>query len=52
MTSGGFVIVKFIYSEKAPKFYEILTDTALDKSKMKILQNFVAFSESMNFSNK
>jgi hypothetical protein len=45
--------VKFIYSEKATKFGEIfallLTRTTYDKSKVKILQNFVAFSEYMNF---
>ena len=46
--------VKFIYSEKATKFCEIftylLTATTLDKSKVKILQHFVPFSEYMNFS--
>ena len=40
---------KFIYSEKATKFYEIstllLTYVVPDKSKVEILQNFVAFSE-------
>ena len=45
--------VKFIYSEEATKFYEIstllLTVTTYDKSKVEILQNFVAFSEYMNF---
>ena len=45
--------VKFIYSEKVTKFCEIftllLTGTTLDKSKVKISQNFVAFSEYMNF---
>ena len=45
--------LKFIYSEKATKFCEIftslLTGTTLDKSKVKISQNFVAFSEYMNF---
>ena len=45
--------IKFIYSEKAAKFYEIsillLTGTTYDKSKVEILQNFVAFSEYMNF---
>ena len=46
-------IVKFIYSEKATKFCEIST---LDlsyvgpvKSTVEISQNFVAFSEYMNF---
>ena len=45
--------LKFIYSEKATKFCEIfpllLTTVHTDKSKGKILQNFVAFSEYMNF---
>ena len=45
--------LKFIYSEKATKFCEIstllLTGTTYDKSKVEILQNFVAFSEYMNF---
>ena len=45
--------VKFIYSEKATKFCEIftllLTGTTYDKSKVEISQNFVAFSEYMNF---
>ena len=40
---------KFIYSEKATKFCEIfpliLSTVHTDKSKGKILQNFVAFSE-------
>ena len=46
-------IVKFRYSEKATKFCEIsallLTGTVLNKSKVEISQNFVAFSEYMNF---
>ena len=46
-------ILKFIYSEKARKFFEIstllLTGTTQDKSKVEISQNFVAFSEYMNF---
>ena len=45
--------VKFIYSEKATKFWEIFTlllSYAVPfKSKAKISQNFVAFSEYMNF---
>ena len=45
--------VKFIYSEKATKFCEIfpllLTVCIVVKSKGKILQNFVTFSEYMNF---
>ena len=46
---------KFIYSEKAPKFCEIftllLTVCTVVKSKVKISQNFVAFSEYMSFNN-
>ena len=46
-------VLKFIYSEKAAKFCEIfpllLTAVHTVKSKGKILQNFVAFSEYMNF---
>ena len=45
--------VKFIYSEKATKFCEIfpllLTTVHTVKSRGKISQNFVAFSEYMNF---
>ena len=45
--------VKFIYSEKAQKFCKIstldLTITTEDKSTAEISQNFVAFSECMNF---
>ena len=47
--------LKFIYSEKATKFCEIftllLTVCIVVKSKVKILQNFVAFSENLNFTN-
>ena len=47
------LLLKFIYSEKATKFCEIfplpLTVCTAVKSKMKISQNFVAFSEYMNF---
>ena len=46
-------MVKFMYSEKAIKFCEIstllLSYVVLVKSKVKILQNFVAYSEYMNF---
>ena len=43
-------VVKFIYSEKATKFCEIFTLLlTVAKSKVKILQNYVAFSEYMNF---
>ena len=45
--------LKFIYSEKATKFCEISTSLLITvhtvKSKLEILQNFVAFSEYMNF---
>ena len=45
--------LKFVYSEKAPKFCEIFTlplsYVVPVKSKVNILQNFVAFSEYMNF---
>ena len=46
-------LLKFIYSEKATKFCEIFTFllsyVVPVKSKVKILQNFVAFSEYTNF---
>ena len=46
-------MLKFIYSEKAIKFCEIstllLSVYTVDKSKMEISQNFVAFSEYTNF---
>ena len=45
--------VKFMYSEKAAQFCEIFTlflsYVVPVKSKVKISQNFVAFSEYMNF---
>ena len=45
--------LKFIYSEKATKFCKIFTlllsYVVPVKSKVKILQNFVAFSEYLNF---
>ena len=48
-----FLLLKFIYSEKATKFCEIFTlllsYIVPVKSKVKISQNFVAFSEYMNF---
>ena len=48
--------VKFIYSEKATKFCKIskllLSYVVPVKSKVEILQNFVAFSECMNFTPK
>ena len=46
-------IVKFIYSEKATKFYKIFTLLlsifTVGKSKEQISQNFKAFSEHTNF---
>ena len=46
-------MLKFIYPEKATKFCEIfpllLTTVHTVKSKGKISQNFVTFSEYMNF---
>ena len=46
-------MIKFIYSEKATKLCKIfpllLTTVHTVKSKGKILQNFVALSEYMNF---
>ena len=48
--------VKFIYSEKATKCCEIstllLSNVVPVKSKVEISQNFVAFSEFMNFDNQ
>ena len=47
------IILKFVYSEKATKVCEIstllLSTVPTDKSKLEISQNFVAFSEYMNF---
>ena len=47
--------LKFIYSRKATKIFEIfpllLTSVHTVKSKGKILQNFVGFSEYMKFKN-
>ena len=49
-------LIKFIHSEKATKFCEsfplLLSTVHTDKSKGKISQNFVAFSEYMNFIRK
>ena len=46
-------MLKLMYSENDTKFYEIftllLTTVHTVKSKMKISQNFVAFSEYKNF---
>ena len=48
-----YMYIKFIYSEKATKFCEIstvdLSYVVTVKSTMEISQNFVAFSEYMNF---
>ena len=45
--------LKFVYSEKATKFCKIstllLSSMHTDKSKLEISQNFLAFSEYMNF---
>ena len=45
--------LKFVYSEKTTKFWKIsnllLSVCTVDKSKVKILKNFVAFSEYINF---
>ena len=53
---NGLFMLKFIYSEKATKFYEISTVdlfyVVAVKSTVEILQNFVAFSEYMNFTNR
>ena len=50
---GKLLIVKFIYSEKATKFCKIstvdLSYVVTVKSMVEISQNFVAFSEYMNF---
>ena len=50
---SGIMEAKFIYSEKATKFCEIFTllliVCTVVKSNVKISQNFVAFSEYMNF---
>ena len=47
------ILVKFIYSEKDTKFCEIstllLSYVVQVKCKVEISQNFVAFSEYMNF---
>ena len=49
----SFFVIKFIYSEKATKFCKIstllLSVCSVDKSKVEISQNFVAFSEYTNF---
>ena len=49
-------LLKFVYSEKAAKFCEIFTlllsYVVPVKSKVEISQNFVAFSEYMNFNKR
>ena len=56
MLSAQVGTLKLVYYEKAKKFCEIfpllLATAHTDKSKGKILQNFVAFSEYMNFTQK
>ena len=54
MHGQDFWFLKFIYSEKATKFCEIfpLLLTTVHTVKSKISQNFVAFSEYMNFDYK
>ena len=51
-----FMLVKFIYSEKATKLCEIFTlllsYVVPVKSEVKISQKFVAFSEYMNFTRR
>ena len=53
MISFGLESSSYVYSEKATKFCKIFTfllsPVVLVKSKVKILQNFVAFSEYTNF---
>ena len=53
LKGGGGSLVKFIYSDEATKFCKIfallLSYVVPVKSKVKILQNFVAFSEYVNF---
>ena len=53
LTYWWYKMVKFIYSEKVTKFCEIftlfLTTVQTAKIKVKILQNFVAFSEYMKW---
>ena len=52
----NYLILKFVYSEEATKFCEIfpllLTTVHTVKSKVEISENFVAFSEYMNFNTK
>ena len=43
------MVLKFIYSEKATNFCKIST---VDMSYVEIWQNFLAFSEYMNFNDK
>ena len=48
-----YIVIKFMYSDKATKFCEIFTFLLFYilpvKSKVKILQNFVGFSKYVNF---
>ena len=49
ISQAGTVLLKFIYSEKAINFFEIstllLSVCTVDKSKVEISQNILAFSE-------
>ena len=53
MSHYVFQMIKFMYSERATNFCEIstllLSYVVPVKSKVEILQNFVAFSEYINF---
>ena len=53
---SSYFFVKFVYSGKATRFCEIstllLSTIHTDKSKVEISQNFVAFSDYMNFTEK
>ena len=52
----AFIVVKFIYSEKAAKFCEVstvdLSNVVPVKSMVEISQNIVVFSEYMNFTKR
>ena len=54
--TASYFLLKFVYSEKATKLCEIstllLSYVVPVKSKVEISQNFVAFSEYMNFNSK
>ena len=52
-TCDELITIEFVYSEKATKFCEIstllLSTVNAEKSKAEVSQNFVTFSEYMNF---